>query len=56
MIEQKFFLLMRVLIQNFNTLNLIKFLEKIKTLHLDCSSHIEGDIMENHEQKKSEKK
>jgi hypothetical protein len=31
--------------------------KKSKTSHLDCSGHIEGDIMQNHEQqKKSEKK
>jgi hypothetical protein len=29
-------------------------LEKIKTSHLDHSGHIEGDVMQNHEQKKSE--
>jgi hypothetical protein len=27
-----------------------------KTSHLDCSGHIEGDIMQNHEQKKEVKK
>jgi hypothetical protein len=27
-------------------------LKKLKTSHLDCSGHIEGDIMQNHEQKK----
>jgi hypothetical protein len=26
--------------------------KKSKTSHLDCSGHIEGDIMLNHEQKK----
>jgi hypothetical protein len=31
-------------------------LKKIKTSHLDHSGHIEGDIMQNHEQKKSLKK
>jgi hypothetical protein len=44
----KFFLLMRVLTQNFNTMDLVKFLEKNKKLHI----HIESDIMQNHEQKK----
>jgi hypothetical protein len=29
---------------------------KKKTSHLDHSSHIEGDIMQNHEQKKKVKK
>jgi hypothetical protein len=39
-------------------MDLVKFLEKkSKTSHLDLSGHIEGDIMQNHEQKKeSEKK
>jgi hypothetical protein len=32
--ELKFFLLMRVLTQNFNTLDLVKFLEKNKKLHI----------------------
>jgi hypothetical protein len=37
---------LKVLNQNFNTMDLIKFLEKNrKTSHLDYSSHIEGDIM-----------
>jgi hypothetical protein len=27
-----------------------------KTSHLDCSSHIEGDIMQNHEKKEKVKK
>jgi hypothetical protein len=31
-------------------------LKKSKTLHLDRSGHIEGDIMQNHEQKKQAKK
>ena len=58
MSELELFFLMGVLIQNFNTVNLVKFLEKkTKISHLNCSSHIEGDIMQNHEQKKrSEKK
>jgi hypothetical protein len=47
---------MGVLTQNFNTADLVKFLEKnSKTSHSDCSSDIEGDIIQNHEQKKSEK-
>jgi hypothetical protein len=46
-------LLMGVLIPNFNTMDLVKILEKkSKTSHSDRSSHIEGDIMQNHEQKK----
>jgi hypothetical protein len=53
MSEKELFFLMRVLTQNFNTLDLVKFLEFFsKTSHLDCSGHIEGDIMQNHEQKK----
>jgi hypothetical protein len=36
---------------------LVKFLEKkSKTSHLDHNGHIEGDIMHNHEQKKTVKK
>jgi hypothetical protein len=27
-------------------------LKKSKTSHLDCSGHIEGDVMQNHEEKK----
>jgi hypothetical protein len=34
MSELEFFLLMRVLIQNFNTMDLVKFLEKNKKLHI----------------------
>jgi hypothetical protein len=34
MSELKFFLLMRVLTQNFNTMNLIEFLEKNQKLHI----------------------
>jgi hypothetical protein len=44
--ELKFFLLTRVLTQNFNTMDLVKFLEKkSKNSHLDCSGHIEDAIM-----------
>jgi hypothetical protein len=46
MSELKFFFLTGVLTQNFNTMNLVKFLEKkSKALHLDSSSYIEGNIM-----------
>jgi hypothetical protein len=39
-----------VLTQNFNIVDIVKFLRKIsKTSHLDCSGRIEGDIMQNHE-------
>jgi hypothetical protein len=38
-------------------MDLIKILEKNKkTLHSDRSGHIEGDVMQNHEQKKRVKK
>jgi hypothetical protein len=57
MSELEFFLLTRVLTQNFNTLDLVKFLEKkSKSSHLDHNGHIKGDIMQNHEQKKKLKK
>jgi hypothetical protein len=49
----EFFLLTRVLIQNFNTVDLIRFLE---TSHLGRNGHIEGDIMQNHEQKNNNEK
>jgi hypothetical protein len=53
MSELDFILLMRVLTQNFNIVDFVKFLEKkSKTSHLDRNSHIEGDIIQNHEQKK----
>jgi hypothetical protein len=56
MSELELFLLTGVLTPNFNTMDLVKILEKnSKTSHLDRSGHIEGDIMQNHEQKKSEK-
>jgi hypothetical protein len=42
---------------NFNTVDLVKFLEKkSETSHLDHSGHIEGDVIQNHEKKKNEKK
>jgi hypothetical protein len=48
MSKLKFFLLMGILTQNFNTMDLIKFLaKKSKTSHLDHRGHIEGDIMQN---------
>jgi hypothetical protein len=57
MSELKFFLLTWVLTQNFNTMDLVKFLEKkSKTSHLDRSGHIEGDIMQNQDQQKKMKK
>jgi hypothetical protein len=57
MSELELFFLTRVLTQNFNIVDLIKFLEKnSKTSHLDHSGLIEGDIKQNHEQKKKVKK
>jgi hypothetical protein len=57
MSEPELFFLMEFLIQNFNIVDLVKFLEKIKNFTLDRNGHIEGDIMQNHEEKKrSEKK
>jgi hypothetical protein len=57
MSELNFSWLTSVLSQNFNTVDLVKFLEKNKkTSHLDCNGHIEGHIMQNHEQKKKFKK
>jgi hypothetical protein len=54
MSELELFLLTGVLTPNFNTVDLVKFFEKkSKTSHLDCRGHIEGDIMQNHEQKKN---
>jgi hypothetical protein len=33
-------------------MDVVKFLEKkSQTSHLDCRGHVEGDIMQNHEQK-----
>jgi hypothetical protein len=53
MSELEFFLLTRVLTQNFNTVDLVEFLEKkTKTSHFDHSGHIEGDVMQNYKQKK----
>jgi hypothetical protein len=38
-------------------MDLVKILEKkSKTSHSDCSSHIQGDVMHNHEKKKVKKK
>jgi hypothetical protein len=57
MSELELFLLTGVLTPNFNTMDIVKILEKkSKTSNSDRSGHIEGDIMQNHEQKKSEKK
>jgi hypothetical protein len=57
MSELELFLLRGVLTPNFNTMDLIKILEKkSKTSHSDRSGHIEGDVMRNHEQKKKSEK
>jgi hypothetical protein len=53
MSELEFFLLMRVLTQNFNTCGPCKISwKKSNTSNLDYSGHIEGDMMQNHEQEK----
>jgi hypothetical protein len=56
--ELELFLLTGVLTPNFNTMDLVKILEKNKkTSHSNHSSDIEVNVMQNHEQKKkSEKK
>jgi hypothetical protein len=57
MSELELFLLTRVLTPNFNIVDLIKILEKkSKTSRSDRSGHIKGDVKQNHEKKKSEKK
>jgi hypothetical protein len=57
MSELEIFLLTGVLTPNFNTMDLVKILEKkSKTSHLVRSSHIEGDVMQNYEQKEKVKK
>ena len=57
MSELEFFLLTRVLTQNFNTMDLVKFLEKnLKNSHSNHSGDIEGDIMQNHEKKGRKRK
>jgi hypothetical protein len=55
--ELELFLLIGVLTPNFNTMDLVKILEKkLKISHSDHSSHIEGVVTKNHEQKKKVKK
>jgi hypothetical protein len=57
MSELELFLLTGVLTPNFNTMDLVKILEKkSKTSQSDHSGHIEGDIMQDHVQKKKVKK
>ena len=46
-----------MLTQNFNSVDLVKFLEKIKKLHIqNLSGYIEDGIMQNHEKKEKVKK
>jgi hypothetical protein len=53
MSELELFLLTGVLTPNFNTVDLVKILEKNKkTSHSYHSGHIEGDVMRNREPKK----
>jgi hypothetical protein len=57
MSELELFFLTGILTQNFNTVDLVKFLEKkSKPSHLDCGGHIEGDTMQNHEKKNRSEK
>jgi hypothetical protein len=57
MSELELFLLTGVLTPNFNTMDLVKFLKKNQKLHnRDHRGHLEGDNMQNHEQKKKVKK
>jgi hypothetical protein len=45
MSELEFFLLTRVLTENFNTIDLENFFKKSKTSHLGQNGFIEDDIM-----------
>jgi hypothetical protein len=57
MSELEFFLLTRVLTQSFNTMDLVKFLEKNKKLHIYIVMvTLKGDIIQYHEHKKKVKK
>jgi hypothetical protein len=57
MSELELFLLTGVLIPNFNTMDLVKFLEKYQKLHIQIIAvTFEGYVMQNHEQKKLVKK
>jgi hypothetical protein len=53
--ELELFLLTGVLTPNFNTMDLVKILEKNQKLHLQIVD-IEGNVMQNHEQKIKVKK
>jgi hypothetical protein len=53
MSELELSFLMGVLAPYFNTMDLVKILENSpKISHSDRSGHIEGDVMQNHQQKK----
>jgi hypothetical protein len=55
--ELELFLLTRVLTPNFNTMDLVKILEKkSKTSHSNHSGHIESNVKQNHEQNKKVKR
>jgi hypothetical protein len=57
MSKLELFLLTGALTPNFNTMDLVKILEKkSKTSNSVCSGHIEGNVMPNHVQKKKVKK
>jgi hypothetical protein len=57
MSKLEFFLFTGVLTQNFNTMDLVKFLEqKSKTSHSNHNDYIEGDIMQNQEHTKKNEK
>jgi hypothetical protein len=57
MIEVELYLLTRVLTPNFNTMDLVKFLEKNKKLHIQIIVvTLKVNVMLNHEQKKKVKK
>jgi hypothetical protein len=56
MSELKFFFINGGLNSILLIVDLVKFLEKNQKLHFDCSSHIEGDIVQNHEQNKKVEK
>jgi hypothetical protein len=48
--ELELFLLTGVLTPNFNTMDLVKILEKNQKLHIHIVAvYIEGDVMQNHE-------
>jgi hypothetical protein len=57
MTELELFLLTGVFTPNFNTMDLVKILEKNEKLHIQILAvTFEDDVMQNHEQKKQVKK